>query len=124
MLTRAITREQIAAAVGNNPRAIRLIEQLVGDVTQTIPNSVGDGQAFALLSAHPGATGDAQAALQSVRELIAQVRSVRAAPALQPLQDQIDMLRLEVHELRALLGSAIQQLSARASDAQALILRR
>lgn len=122
MLTRPLTREQIAAAVGNNPRAIRLIEQLVTDVTGTIPNAIGDSQVTALLSAPPGAAGDAHAALQTVRELATLLSTSRAVPPQQPLQDQIDMLRLEVHTLRALLGSAIQQLTARVNDAQALTI--
>lgn len=124
MLTRPITREQIAAAVGNNPRAIRLIEQLIADVTQTIPNLQSDGNSLALLSTSPGAASDAQTSLQAVRELVAQVSSARPAPSQQPLQDQIDTLRLEVQALRSLLGSMTQQLSGRVNDAQALILRR
>lgn len=38
--TRKITREQIAAAVGNNPRLIKLLEALTQDVSETLPGAV------------------------------------------------------------------------------------
>lgn len=38
--TRKLTREQIADVVGKNPRAIKLIEALTADVSQTLPDAI------------------------------------------------------------------------------------
>jgi len=42
-----LTREQIAAMVGNNPRAIKLWENLLGDVQTTLPDATASAQTTA-----------------------------------------------------------------------------
>lgn len=38
--TQRLTREQIAVIVGNNPRAIKQFESMVGDVVETLPDAI------------------------------------------------------------------------------------
>jgi hypothetical protein len=45
--TRSITRDQITALVGNNPRAVRLMEALTSDVGVTLPDAIADVVAVA-----------------------------------------------------------------------------
>lgn len=63
-----LTREQIALVVGNNPRAIKLLESLVGDVSNTLPSwidiSLAAAQAAqdaAVLAANAAAAAQASA---------------------------------------------------------------
>ena len=58
--TQALTRDQIAAIVGNNPRAIKLLESLLSDVSQTLPEAIDQVQLSTLFSLH-GADGSKQA---------------------------------------------------------------
>lgn len=48
--TRKVTRAQIAASVGDNPRLIRLIEALTSDVGETLPSDVQAAAMMALQS--------------------------------------------------------------------------
>lgn len=54
--TQRLTREQIAAIVGNNPRAVKLFENLLADVSATIPEVMTE-QDRAILSGHLGVFG-------------------------------------------------------------------
>ena len=49
VLTQRLTREQIAAVVGNNPRVIKLFENLVSDVTSALPDGVNANDASILI---------------------------------------------------------------------------
>lgn len=65
--TNKLTREQIAAFVGNNPRAIKLIENLALDVSVAIPTAIDDVQSMVSLS--EAAAAIAQAAANRALEL-------------------------------------------------------
>ena len=120
-----ITRDQLAAALGNNPRAIRLIESLMLAVRDTLPASMSEVEQTALLSLLQ-ASGGKSAAIQAegvaleVQALTAACQ--RQAADLQALRDQVDLLRLELHAARASLLSAIGRAQADASQALTLTI--
>lgn len=121
--TQKMTREQIAAIVGGNPRAIALIESLIRDVAVTIPAAVDEVQYSALFSLH-GADGSKQAA-QHAQQMTAELQALesacqRAAADLAAMRREIEMLRTEMSDVRSRIMSTITQVQAQAS--QALIL--
>ena len=147
--TKRVTRAQIAEAVGNNPRLIKLLESLVQDATETFPTAIVDGEIAARFSLQPadGSKSIAQSGLMLAQEVETHVlglqRSERAsvsalqsqADALQAqlsmqrsLSGQLDQLRAEVDSLRALLlsmrdqSSTIKQLRADLDDLRAIQL--
>lgn len=75
--TQKLTREQIALAIGNNPRAIRLFELLLDDVSDTIPieiQAVADDAAQALQEA----SDINQSLAAQVSELLSKVTELQA----------------------------------------------
>lgn len=52
--TRKLTREQIGEIVGNNPRAIKIIEALTQDVSITLPEAIAssDSDSGNVLASH------------------------------------------------------------------------
>jgi len=148
-VTRKVTRAQIAEAVGNNPRLIRLLETLVQDVTTSIPTAIVDSDTAAQFSLRPadGSKSTAQAAARmaqdvethvlsvlssqrsTLHQLQAQIDDLQAQIANQrSLASRIDMLRTEVDELRTFIltrrdpSAAINQLRADLDDVRAQIL--
>lgn len=122
--TKRITRDQIAQAIGGNPRLVKLIEALTVDVGQTLPNNIDQTMLSTLFSLH-GADGSKGAA-QHAEHLAADIQALvsacqRQAADLQTLRDQIDLLRVELHDARAHLSSAIQQARAAAESAITLV---
>jgi malonyl CoA-acyl carrier protein transacylase len=69
--TRRITREQIAAAVGNNPRFIKFMELMTLDVIDTLPTA-----------------SNANAVAAEAAQITADAAAVVAAMALSMIQDQ------------------------------------
>ena len=121
--TKKLTREQIAAIVGNNPRAIRMFELLVADVAETLPQAIDEVLLSGLFSLH-GADGSKQAAQTALHGLIEQQTLLqacqRATSQAAMLRAEVDLLRLELHDLRAHLSTAIQQAQKAAADALTL----
>lgn len=121
--TQTLTREQIEAFVGRNPRAIKLIESLIRDVSQTIPEAIGDVQystLFSLLS-EAGAKQSAQVAQQVAIELQALlVATSRAHSELDCLRREVEALRAELADVRSRTASTISQLQAQVREALTL----
>ena len=121
--TRPLTRAQIADIVGRNPRAIKLLEDLIQDVSQTIPTAVDEVMYSALFSLH-GADGSKEAserAQQMATELQAlQAACSRAASDLSVMRKELDLLREEINDARSRLMSAISASQAQASQALTL----
>ena len=122
--TQALTRDQIAAIVGNNPRAIKLLEQLLQDVSKRLPEAIDQVQLSALFSLH-GADGSKQAsqlAMTLVHELqTALLAFQRGAPDINPMRSEVELLRLELHDTRTHLLSAVQQAQRSAESALTLV---
>ena len=121
--TQKLTREQIAAVVGNNPRAIKLFESLVLDVSETLPASIDEVQLSTLFSLH-GADGSKGASNHAV-ELSVEIQTLvsafqRQASELRMMRDELDGLRVELHEIRSHHGSALFRLQSSVSDALTL----
>ena len=95
--TRKLTREQIAAIVGNNPRAIKLFEAITSDVAETIP--------VATLEAMDAAD-DAQASADAARAFFSrEIASVTdkadsAGDLLLTLISKVAALEKQVRELK------------------------
>ena len=121
--TQKLTREQIAAIVGNNPRAIKLFENLVADVAVTLPFNIDQAALSSLFSLH-GADGSKQAAetaMQTAQELRTVLHAcARNADDLRTLRDEVQSLRLELHDARSRLSGAVQQAQRTASEALTL----
>lgn len=121
--TRKMTREQIAAMVNNNPRAIRAWEAMVEDVSETLPNEITDVQLQALFSLHTadGSKGAANHAVALASEVLALSSACRRQAADNgALRDQIEILRAEVLALSARLSSSMARLEASVSEALTL----
>lgn len=101
--TQRATREQIAAAVGNNPRLIKLIESLTNDVTETLPSTIQD----------QGASGELFSAASPFQ---------RSGNEAAMLRQEVELLRQEVHDLRTRLASAIQRIETASSSALTLTI--
>ena len=122
--TQALTRDQIALIVGNNPRAIKLLENLTADVAATLPEAIDQVQLSALFSLH-GADGSKQAS-QLALTLVHELQSIlvalhRGAPDVSALRNEIDLLRAELHDARTHLLSAVQRAQRTADSALTLI---
>lgn len=101
--TRGLTREQIAGAVGNNPRAIKFIEDITADVTGALQEA-----AFSLMSDGSKASAtDAQRLALDVQTLTQLAR--HSAEEVRVLRDELQALRVELHEARARLGGEVGQ---------------
>jgi len=122
--TQNLTREQIASIVGRNPRAIKLLEDLLKDVAGTIPDSIEQVTLAMLFSQQStdGSKSAAQAAQQlagNVEALLMTARSQAAA---------ISGLQREVSELRAILvaggslSAAVASLRRDLEDLRALTI--
>ena len=121
--TQKLTREQSADIVGRNPRAIKLLENLVQDVATTIPSAMDEVQYSALFSLH-GADGSKEAA-QRALQLAAELQSLqsacmRTASDLAAMRSELEILRSELHDVRSRAMSAISQAQAQASQALTL----
>ena len=121
--TQKLTREQISAIVGNNPRAIKLIESLINDVSTTIPDAVDEVQYSALFSLH-GADGSKQAA-QHAQQLAAELQSLvaattRAQSDLNVIRKEVEILRSELADMRSRAMSTLSQVQAQAREALTL----
>lgn len=108
--TRPLTRDQIVTAIGNNPRAIRVIEQLTSDVGATLPdvldqiqadvqNLSGAVNALALQISKDRQNGEAARMLQ----LNAQLEQLREQVSKQENDSTLLLLNSQVAELRELL---------------------
>lgn len=121
--TQKLTREQIAAIVGNNPRAIKLFENLIQDVATTIPTAMDEVQYSALFSLH-GADGSketAQRSMQLTLELqTLQSACQRAAADLAGMRADLELLRTEMNDVRSRAMSTLSQVQAQASQALTL----
>lgn len=118
-----ITREQLAAALGGNQRAVRLVEALMLAVRDTLPESIDQVQLSALFSLHgaDGSKSASNAATAAVVELETLTLACQRQNAdLQVLRDQVDLLRHELHDTRARLSSAVAQAQADAQQALTL----
>ncbi len=118
--TQKLTRDQIAAIFGNNPRAIKLFELLVQDVSTTIPDAMDEVQYSALFSLH-GADGSKQAA-QHAQQVAIEMQSLltattRAQADLAALRKEVEMLRSELSDMRSRAMSTITQVQAQAREA-------
>lgn len=147
--TRKITREQIAQAVGNNPRLVRLIESLTYDVTVSIPDAVSTVEAQSVFSLYPAdgskATANRAEAIAVQVDAVAhttrsalstathadavavQVESLtqtarRVSSELATARGEIEQLRAELFEARARLMSAIATAQNAADSALTLQL--
>lgn len=121
--TKRLTREQLAAFFPDNPRAIKLFENLTQDVSVTLPDAVDSvrQESFVSMQAVDGAKGTAQAAQQLALEVQAlQQATARAGAQVVQLLREVDMLRAELHDTRARLASAV--LKAQTTADQALLL--
>jgi hypothetical protein len=104
--TQRLTREQIAAIVGRNPRAIKLLEDLLQDVSETLPTSISDvEEVLRLFLQSDGSRSSATAAQALAAEVLTLLQTSRAQ------QTQIVNLRREVDELRALLLQSASSLT-------------
>lgn len=118
-----ITRDQLAAALGGNMRAIRLVEALMLAVRDTLPAAIDEVQLSALFSLHgadgsKGAANHAAGLALEVQALTAACQ--RQAADINALRDAVDLLRAELHDTRARLASAIARAQADASQALTL----
>ena len=147
--TRKVTREQIAQAVGNNPRLIRLIESLAHDVTVSIPDAVSTVEAQSVFSLYPAdgskaIASRAEAAALQVETLMHTARSAlssamhadalaiqvealtqsarRMSGELAAARGEIEQLRAELHEARSRLISAVSVAQNTADSALTLQL--
>ena len=108
--TRKVTREQIAQAVGNNPRLVRLLESLTHDVTVSIPDAVTNVEAQSVFSLYPA---DGSKAVANRAEGIAmQIEAIeqtvrRTSSELASARGEIEQLRAELFEARSRLMSTI-----------------
>ena len=120
--TQRLTREQIAAAVGNNPRLIKLLENLLSDVADTLPQAVADVDASGRFSLQ-GADGskamafDALRLAESVEALLSMTRS--QATRILELERQVAELGASLHQI-AHLKSAVHQLKRDVEDTRTL----
>jgi ubiquinone biosynthesis protein UbiJ len=120
--TQRLTREQLAAAVGNNPRLIRLLENLLSDVADTLPQAVSDVDASGRFSLQ-GADGskamafDALRHAESVEALLSMTRT--QATRILELERQVAELGACLHQV-AHLKSAVHQLKRDVEDARTL----
>lgn len=97
--TQGLTREQISAIVGRNPRAIRLLEDLLSDVSTTLPAAITDVE-LALRFSLQAADGSKAASFDGLRlaeEALTLMRIQRS------LSTQVTALQREVEDLRAQL---------------------
>ena len=121
--TKKLTREQIAAIVGNNPRAVKLFETLTEDVSATLPEAIDQVQLSALFSLHgaDGSKGASQHAIQMAAEVqVAVAATQRIAASVASMRDEIDVLRAELQDARARLSSDINRLQVDVKDALTL----
>ena len=96
--TRKITREQIVAAVGNNPRLVKLIESLAHDVTVSIPDAVSTVEAQSVFSLYP-ADGSKSIATQAERVAQQTEMLIHTARRSSSIADQADAVALQVEIL-------------------------
>jgi hypothetical protein len=96
--TRKITREQIVAAVGGNPRLVKLIESLAHDVTVSIPDSVSTVEAQSVFSLYP-ADGSKSIATQTERVAQQTEMLIHTARRSSSIADQADAVALQVEIL-------------------------
>lgn len=122
--TQSLTREQIAAIVGRNPRAIKLLENLLRDVAGTLPDSI-EQVTLAMLfspSSADGAKSAAQVASRIASDAEAALMTARSQSA------AISALRSELEELRAQVmlmqsqASAVTSLRRELEDLRALTI--
>lgn len=96
--TTRLNRDQIAQAVGNNPIAIRLIEALSIDVTQTLPIANQQNAEATVI-----ATNLATTATVTANQALAHAQSVSEdvfiGPIISSLQAEIDTLRARIDAL-------------------------
>lgn len=122
--TRAIPRDQLRAMVGDNPRLLKLLEDMTTDITVTLPTALDD-TAFTMLFglvAQDGSKSAATTALALVLEVQSlQSAAARAASAQAVMRAELDALTHEVASLRRMLTTATQALNT-ATDAQALAI--
>lgn len=121
--TPKITRDQLAAALGGNARAIRLFESLVQEVSVTLPAAIDDVQISTLFSLHgadgsKGASNHAAALAMEVQTLTDACR--RQASDINALRDQIDLLRADLNDCRSRLSSDIGKLQSDVANALTL----
>ena len=118
-----IAREQLAQALSGNPRAIRVIEALIQDVSVTLPEAIDQVQLSTLFSLH-GADGSKSAANNATAMAIEletlTIACRRQSASIQALRDELDLLRQELQDTRARLGSAVAKAQADADQALAL----
>lgn len=121
--TQKLTREQIAAIIGPNPRAIKAFELLLDDVVNTLPEAIDQVQLSTLFSLHgaDGSKGAAQHSMQIAIEVQTLLTACqRLAGDVNALRDQVDLLRIELHETRSRFASSISRLQATCNDALTL----
>lgn len=118
-----IAREQLAQALSGNPRAIRVIEALIQDVSVTLPEAIDQVQLSTLFSLH-GADGSKSAANNATAMAIEletlTIACRRQSSSIQALRDELDLLRQELQDTRARLGSAVAKAQSDADQALAL----
>ena len=102
--TQRLTREQIAGIVGRNPRAIKLLENLLTDVTGTIPESI-EQVALSMLSSLHSADGSKNAS-QMALMIAGETEAFRLTESRQA--SAISDIQREVAEVRALLESVLR----------------
>lgn len=119
-----LTREQIAAIMGNNPRAIKLFELLLTDVAQTLPDAIVEAELSGRfgLQAADGSKSNAYNALHAANEVESlQMTQRDDRPALaalrRDLDDAVAMMQLTLQRQ----ASTIHQLRRDLDDARALI---
>jgi hypothetical protein len=112
--TQRLTREQIAELVGNNPRAIRLFENLLADVAGTLPDAIVESELSARysLQAADGSKSNSFNALRLGEEIEILMMTIRSQAS------QITALRQSVEALEASI------LSGKSQASQLVALRR
>lgn len=103
--TQRLTREQIAAAVGNNPRAIKLFESLLGDVSDTLPADIQSALAAAVAADASAAAAQASADAAAVAAAAAQQSADLAQSLVMTTRDYaatVDKLRRDLEGLQSL----------------------
>lgn len=122
--TQRLTRDQIAAIVGNNPRAIMLFEQLLNDVAQILPDAIVEAELSARFSlqAADGSKSNSHNALRSASEAEALLMVQRGSQSLsKDLRRDLDDTLALMHQSIQRQATTITQLRRDLDDVRALI---
>jgi hypothetical protein len=94
--TQKLTREQIAQIFGNNPRAIKLFENLLADVSSTLPEqiaaSVDLAPVYALITAQAALITAQQMHIDALEATVSSIE--HRATALDALRRKVDEIEL------------------------------